>query len=155
MNDHQTAAAESLPQPLRVIDDAADYMPAGAVLAADPHGDAYVIDASGEITNGAPTYYRWANATALAAAASISRHAHSEHLGDICHGVAITRPDAPGWIAILATNPDSPVGRWGIYAGSDELAFDGNGWEDIPADWGTNPATIGATFARAYGRAVR
>ena len=101
------------------------------------------------------TTYNDTTRAAYNAAAAISRHVHSEDLADICWGVAITRPDVPGWIAILATDPDDPANGWGIYTGPAEREMDGTGWQDIPADWGTNPRTIGAMFARRYGRAVR
>lgn len=149
MNDAQTLTAESLPQPARVV----GIMKDGTALLIDAHGDAYKIDTSGGTEDGNAAHYRYATGTAHAAAAAISRHVRREHLGDICHGVAITRPDRPGWIAILATDPDRPATGWGVYAGPQEREFDGQGWTDIPDAWGTDPKSIGAAFARAYGRA--
>lgn len=99
------------------------------------------------------TEYTTATRAAFNAAAAISRHVHVEDLAGGMWGVGITRPDAPGWIAILATTEDDPANGWGIYTGPVEREFDGTGWEDVPASWGDNPRTIGAMFARAYGRA--
>lgn len=146
----QVEAMESLPQPCPAlaIDDT------GAALAVDVHGDAHRIAEDGEtLPGGGHLHYRYVTSTAHAAAAAISRHARGEHLGDVCYGVAITRPDRPGWIAILATDPDRPATGWGVYAGDEDWASDPDGWTDIPDAWGTDPKAIGAAFARAYGRA--
>lgn len=102
-----------------------------------------------------PTEYETATRAAYDAAAANSRHVATEDLAGGNWGVGITRPDMPGWIAILATTEDDPANGWGIYTGPAEREMDGTGWRDIPASWGTNPATIGAMFARRYGRAVR
>ena len=149
MTPDQIAAAESLPQPASVIQNAFD----GSALVVDAHGDAHNINQHGEMEDGTRAHYVRLTDDAHDAAAAISRHVRREHLGDVCYGVAITRPDRPGWIAILATDPDDPANGWGVYTGPEEREFDGTGWEDVPAAWGTNPKTIGAMFARKYGRA--
>lgn len=102
-----------------------------------------------------PTEYTAATQAAYDAAAAISRHVHTEDLAGGMWGVAISRPDAPGWIAILATTEDDPAAGWGVYTGPAEREMDGRGWSNIPNHWGDTPAAIGAAFARAYGRARR
>ena len=71
-----------------------------------------------------------------------------EELGDVYWGVGMLV--GPGRVAILATDPDNPAGGWGIYEGTPDREADGEGWTDIPDEWGTDPAKIGARFAAMY-----
>lgn len=149
MYPDQAATAATLPQPLRVIDNVpAAYVASGNVLVIDADGIAHLISPAGDTYDGTYAYYLYATDEAKRGAAANAKGVSDYGLGDVCYGVAIERP---GFLAILATDPDRPADGWGYWIGTPETFAPGDvDWnDDIPAAWGTTPRAIGAAFARA------
>lgn len=104
MNDAQTYAAESLPQPITVVQEAgAGY----GVLVEDPHGDRYAIAPGGEILPAAYPGFVVDYVAVIDGAEEIAT-------GGGCTAISVRRPawDAAGFCLIITDNDAAAPGLW-------------------------------------------